>query len=729
MNAAALLFLTGFVSLTGQIVLFRELSVAFFGVELVYLIALGAWLLLTAVGTIAVRPRYLPSSNRTAALLLLFALFLPLGIAFLRASRLLLGGIPGAYLPFTRQMAALFIALAPAGLLSGLLFRTAALLYAERGRTFAGAYGIESLGALAGGLLATLCLRWEIQNLPLALSCSLIAATAALFAFRSRDFLRRRRHLRRRLVAAGLAVAAAIALWHSGPLDRRMTAWNHPGLLDSRDSPYGRITLAAHSGQISVFSDDALAFETEGAEAELLAHLSALQHAGPRRILVLGGGLDGTVRELLKHRPQRIDVVELDRVLVAMVRNRLPDTIRNALSDPAVRLVTADPRRFLKEGSSAYDLILIGMPEPSSGQTNRFYTQEFFLECAERLAPSGIVGLRFSGPENFWMPQWIRRTASVRSALASVFPELLILPGTATVITASRTPLPRSADLLAERLRERAIQTRLVSPPYIRYLFTNDRRFELEKRLDQAEAPANTDIRPVCYPAAVMLWLARFFPELALADFPGFGGEGRGPTKIWWLIGAGLALLFLAARIYPAGRRALLVTAAGFIGIVMEAVFILAYQAREGVLYQDIGLLLMMFMAGLAVGAWLINEAVRWTGVRNKRTRWWGAGLLAGFGLLGIAALRHVTHPTLGGLVPTAALLAASGFLVAGVLAYAGLYRVQDQRRVIAPLYAADLIGGCLGSIAGSLLLIPFLGLDGTVMGMLILSGLSLLLI
>jgi predicted membrane-bound spermidine synthase len=48
---------------------------------------------------------------------------------------------------------------------------------------------------------------------------------------------------------------------------------------------------------------------------------------------------------------------------------------------------------------------------------------------------------------------------------------------------------------------------------------------------------------------------------------------------------------------------------------------------------------------------------------------------------------------------------------------------------VIAPLYAADLLGGCLGSLAGSLILIPLLGLDGTVIGMIVLAVLSLILI
>ncbi len=221
-----------------------------------------------------------------------------------------------------------------------------------------------------------------------------------------------------------------------------MTGWNHPGLLATRDSPYGRITATAHAGQVSVFANDALAFESGGTEAELFAHLAALQHPEPQRILVLGGGIDGTLRELLRHRPVRIDAVELEPRPIALLRRRLPADIRASLADPAVRITRADPRHFLKERGFAWDLILVGMPEPSSGETNRFYTREFFAQCAARLNPGGIVALRLPAAENLWTPQTTRRTASVYHALASVFPEVLVLPGAMTVITASAAPFP-----------------------------------------------------------------------------------------------------------------------------------------------------------------------------------------------------------------------------------------------------------------------------------------------
>ena len=194
-------------------------------------------------------------------------------------------------------------------------------------------------------------------------------------------------------------------------------------------------------------------------------------------------------------------------------------------------------------------------------------------------------------------------------------------------------------------------------------------------------------------------------------------------------LGIGLPLLFFGSRLRPAWRRGLLAAVAGFLGIVSEAVLILAYQAKEGVLYQDIGLLLAAFMAGLALGAPVLRDLILGTGVRKKWVRGWGVALLAGFGLLDFVAIGTVTGGAAGGLLLTAGLLAATGFLVGGLFAYAGLFGVREQKKVIGPLYAADLIGGCLGAILGSLALIPIFGLAGTLKGMILLAAFAILLI
>ena len=79
-------------------------------------------------------------------------------------------------------------------------------------------------------------------------------------------------------------------------------------------------------------------------------------------------------------------------------------------------------------------------------------------------------------------------------------------------------------------------------------------------------------------------------------------------------------------------------------------------------------------------------------------------------------------------MVEISCLLAATGF-VAGIFAYASLYAIEDQKNLISTLYSADLIGGCLGSLIGSLILIPLAGMDVTMWGMLLSAAFSILLI
>jgi len=146
--------------------------------------------------------------------------------------------------------------------------------------------------------------------------------------------------------------------------------------------------------------------------------------------------------------------------------------------------------------------------------------------------------------------------------------------------------------------------------------------------------------------------------------------------------------------------------------MVLETLLILHYHLKNGVLYQDIGILLMSFMAGLAVGALAVDKLA--ASETSDVSLGWGVALMAGFALLGIATLWIVRTGVGAGLLEVSSLLALAGFLVAGVFAFASLRGVHDQAAMIRPLYAADLFGGCVGSLAASLVLVPVAGLDGT---------------
>ncbi len=598
------------------------------------------------------------------------------------------------------------------------LFQWTAKVYVKADKTLAVAYALESAGGLLGGLFSTLFIMWGAQNCSIAFVCVLVSVMTPLVALRI---------FSRLTLFLTALVLVYMFLAFPLPLDNRMTMWNHPNLLESRDSPYGRITVTKLYNQISVFENDALSFETEGTDAEYFSHLAALQHPNPQEVLILGGGIEGIVREIAKYKPARIDYVELNPVMLNMVKQYLPDDIRKSLEKQNVHIIFTDPRQYLKQ-CGTYDLILVGMPEPASGQANRFYTREFFQQCSTKLKSGGILGFRLRTAENLWTRPLIRRNASIYSALQSVFPHVLFLPGTTNVVTASGTPLPQMPEVMSHRLQDMKIATRLISPNYINYLFTNDRFFTINDLLRKEKISPNTDVRPVCYQYAFVIWLSKFFPRFALIDLASIVNKGLFKTSLL-LLGICLPIGFLFCRLKPSLRREMLVASAGFLGMVMETIIILYYQVKYGVLYQDIGLLLMSFMAGLALGAMIISREM-FRPVKNKTlSRWCGISLLIGFCSLCAVTGMIVNVSISAGLVEISFLLAATGFLVAAIFAYASLHEIEDQKKVISPLYSADLIGGCLGSVLGSLILIPLAGMDVSSWGMLLLAAFSIILV
>jgi spermidine synthase len=707
-----LLLVVGLISILGQVVLLRELSVAFYGIELIYTLAMGVWLLCTAAGALISRRNLEPSPEQVRSLLVAFALLLPLDVVFIRAIRQVYSGVPGAYLPFDRQMLALTMALLPVGLLAGLAFQRAAGLFLNRGGSLPKAYAVECAGGLAGGLLSTTLLMLGVQTFTTALLCGLTAAGPCMIAPRrasAATSCRRSRWYRGLSFAvAGILVAGIL---RSADLDRLTTSWNHPDLVSVTDTPYGRLAVSARDSQVVVFENDALAFETEGTTAEEFVHLAALQHPRPERVLLLGGGVEGTVREILKHSPRSVDYVELNPAMLSVLPPLLPSDLRRSLGSATVRTIQADPRSYML-GCGEYDLILVAMAEPISGQANRFYTREFFQQCSARLAQGGIFAFRIRSSENFWTPQLTHQMVSIYRALKAALPSILVLPGATNVVIAARQPLISDPALLAARLAERRIQGRMVSAPYVKYLLLNDRFEQIARTLAAGSAPANTDIRPVCYRYAIIIWLSKFFPRLAAVDAAELFPRGAAAVLLWSIVAIGMAALLLWARRHDRIRRLALMAAVGMIGMILETVLLLYFQVKKGVLYQDIGLLLMSFMAGLALGAVVVE---RWTdswsgGLRISRLTG-GALMLAAVLLSGWIGWR-IRSGAGASLAEVAVLQAAAGMLVSGVFAYASACGVPDQKRVIGPLYAADLAGGCLGSLTASMLLVPYGGLD-----------------
>lgn len=144
-------------------------------------------------------------------------------------------------------------------------------------------------------------------------------------------------------------------------------------------------------GKILVVDGDLMLTEKdEFIYHEMISHVPMAVHPQVEKILVIGGGDGGVVRELARYDTvEQIDVVEADPLLVEVCRKYFPQ-MACSLNDPRVHIYHEDGLRFIRSKSDAYDLIIIDSPNPF-GAGEGLFTKEFYGNCFNALHEDGIM--------------------------------------------------------------------------------------------------------------------------------------------------------------------------------------------------------------------------------------------------------------------------------------------------------------------------------------------------
>ncbi len=159
----------------------------------------------------------------------------------------------------------------------------------------------------------------------------------------------------------------------------------------------------------------------EFAYHEGLVHPSMIAHDGPRSVFVAGGGEGATIREALKHDTvDRVVMVDIDRKVVELCREHLPNHHRNSFDDPRVELIHDDCLSYLENNDERFDLFVIDLPDPlEAGPAYLLYTREFYSLLRARMNPGGMMVAQ-SGPTG---PSFYEQCFSaVANTVSSVFP-------------------------------------------------------------------------------------------------------------------------------------------------------------------------------------------------------------------------------------------------------------------------------------------------------------------
>ena len=164
------------------------------------------------------------------------------------------------------------------------------------------------------------------------------------------------------------------------------------------ETPYfGRVLVI--DGVVQTTEKDEFAYH------EMLSHVPILAHGKVKRVLIIGGGDGGVLKQVLCHRGvTSVTVVEIDETVIEVCEEYLPLISGGAFKNPRTNLVVEDGFSYLAETTDSYDVIIVDSTDPI-GPGEALFTEQFYSNCHSRLNMNGILvsqnGVPFTQEQEF----------------------------------------------------------------------------------------------------------------------------------------------------------------------------------------------------------------------------------------------------------------------------------------------------------------------------------------
>jgi len=326
---------------------------------------------------------------------------------------------------------------------------------------------------------------------------------------------------------------------------------------------------------------------------------------------------------------------------------------------------------------------------------------------------------------SYLSPELINLNACLYHTLNSIFPYVRTIPGESNIIlvSASADVISLTPYVLAQRLQDRALQTKLLSDFHIQYKLDKAKEDWFLDAVNRVpNLSINRDLEPSGLYYDMSLWSSLVFPQ-----FTGMI-ELMGKAKVWHFVIA-LVLFLLIFLTLRKGNTRLKITSVtvaiittGFSGMAINIVLILAFQTFYGYVFQMIALITALFMAGIAMGSTVMNQIMA-RFVNSKRLMVYLESIILIYTItitvmlfvlhsnLGQSALFAIIQPIIFTFNLFLGILIGSEFPLANKIYLGNSGRVSE---VVGKLYASDLIGAWVGALVVSIWLIPILGIVNT---------------
>jgi spermidine synthase len=183
-------------------------------------------------------------------------------------------------------------------------------------------------------------------------------------------------------------------LWFTDKDENQAVSLRHTGnLLFHESSPFQQVRVLESYSHGKFLAINNMVMATERDEFhyhEMMVHPAMQAHGSAKKILVIGGGDGGTVRELFKYPVEKVVMVEIDEAVVRAAKLHLP-TMSSELNNPKLELLIADGIDYVKNApAESFDLILVDGSDPV-GPAEGLFSESFYKNCQRVLRKNGLL--------------------------------------------------------------------------------------------------------------------------------------------------------------------------------------------------------------------------------------------------------------------------------------------------------------------------------------------------
>nr|OQO29508.1 Spermidine synthase [Rachicladosporium sp. CCFEE 5018] len=154
----------------------------------------------------------------------------------------------------------------------------------------------------------------------------------------------------------------------------------------------------------------------EFAYQEMITHLAMMAHPSPKKVLVIGGGDGGVLREVVKHEcVEEATLCDIDEAVIRLSKKYLPG-MSVGFQHPNVKVHVGDGFKFLDDYKDTFDVIITDSSDPE-GPAESLFQKPYFELLHGALREGGIITTQ---AENPWLH--MKMIADLKKSIGTVFP-------------------------------------------------------------------------------------------------------------------------------------------------------------------------------------------------------------------------------------------------------------------------------------------------------------------